>query len=634
MATVLAVALAGCSRSSGGTDEPALGPSHASAQAPSPTPTSSTTPAVPAPSTRAPADAGACSDPVPVFRDGRPDGRVCPERAAEQGLTIVDLSDDFAPFVFRAPRGHEEVEYRATYVALADEQDVDEDGNQVADEPYLELFGVFPTFRVHRTRLADDTIARCHAGIDDTPLDRFAGVLRRSGPEATNTEALSRNARAQRTQLEREAARRSLPSIDALGDDPRYGAQLTRLREAEGLLEIIATMQKHLACEGLLPRYREGIFDTVTSRALTMWQRKNMLVSRGYFDEHSRNVMKAPYDERLFLGVLRTLRERVVDATGLIEDGTASARSGTVVGRHLNAPELEATHALGALPNGAPDLISAATDAAAKALGLTDPEAARAFLRDHPTRRLRVALPLPPPPDYHTPQMELRAEIDRGDVRRGRNQPGDRRPTTTVYVRANGRDIPLVRWSTTIGGYQDERLEDGTIVTRYKESPAGERIWRDVVAAPAWLPPPTTPDDDLVGRAGRVNRALMGPSYRSAYGLLMVMHHKVLPPGRDGLPRFQDEGVRSHGSVSYHSMLSGFSHGCHRLFNHLALRLGAFLVRHRAHAVRGNQDANYSRVVVINEAPVSVHVESRGYLYELTPPVPVNVLEGTVHGRR
>ena len=622
IALVSVFALAGCDHASDGRD-PGLGASHAAAQPPAQNATRTSPDTVHTPSAPSP---GNCRDPLPIYRDGHEDGHVCAENAGSQNLTVVDLSDDFAPFVFRTPTGHEEPQYRSTFIALSDERSFDEDGSQVSDEPFLELFGVFPTLRVHRTRLANDTIGRCHAAIDDTPLDRFAGVLRRTGPEATNTESMARNARSIRTQLEREMRRRHLASI--------YGTQLTRLREAEGLLEIITTMQKHLACEGLLPRYRDGVFDTVTSRALTMWQRKNMLVSRGYFDEHSRNMMKTAYDERLFQGVLRTLRERVVDATGLIEDGTAAGVSGTVVGRRLNAPELEATHARGALPNGAPDLISAATDAAARALGLTDPEAARVFLRAHDTARLRVALPLPPVPEYHAAHMDLRAEIDRGDVRRGRSQEGDRRPMTTVFVRANGREIPLVRWSTTIGGYQDERLEDGTIVTRYKESPAGERIWRDVVAAPSWLPPPSTPDDDLVGRGGRVNRTLMGPSYRSAYGLLMVMHHKVLPPGRDGVPRFHDEGVRSHGSVSYHSMLSGYSHGCHRLFNHLALRLGGFLVRHRTHAVRGNQDANYSRVVTVNEVPIAVHVESRGYLYELTPPVAVNVLEGTIHGRR
>ncbi len=38
--------------------------------------------------------------------------------------------------------------------------------------------------------------------------------------------------------------------------------------------------------------------------------------------------------------------------------------------------------------------------------------------------------------------------------------------------------------------------------------------------------------------------------------------------------------------------------------------------------------------MTVNEVPIAVHVESRGYLYELTPPVAVNVLEGTIHGRR
>ena len=199
-------------------------------------------------------------------------------------------------------------------------------------------------------------------------------------------------------------------------------------------------------------------------------------------------------------------------------------------------------------------------------------------------------------------------------------------------------DVPLVRWNTTIGGYQNEALPDGTVTAAYKESPAGPRIWRDVVVAPAWLPPASTPDSELVSARNGVatpNLGIMGPGYRSAYGLLMVMHHKVLPPTASGAPRFEDEGVRSHGSVSYHSILSGNSHGCHRLYNHLALRLGAFLVRHRNHVVRGVQrlDPVYERDLVHEGETVHVQIDSRGYLYELTPPVDMNVLEGTIHGR-
>ena len=56
--------------------------------------------------------------------------------------------------------------------------------------------------------------------------------------------------------------------------------------------------------------------------------------------------------------------------------------------------------------------------------------------------------------------------------------------------------------------------------------------------------------------------------------------------------------MRAHGSVSYGSILRGTSHGCHRLYNHLAVRLTGFLVRHRAHIRRGSIPARYLRDLV------------------------------------
>lgn len=575
-----------------------------------------------------------CRDTIPIFENGSEAGSICEDEIASSDLTLIDLSNDWAPWVFNSHEGHEPARYRATYVRLADEL-ADEEGEQITpDQQHLELYGIFPSFRVLRARAAAQTVHQCDGAIDDGSLARLAGRIHRS--ERDNLAAspnLARTASHLRRQLDREVERRGLASIDDLAGDPRMESMLSRFRELDGYMQIIRTVQGHLRCEGLLGNAQDGVFDQATSRALTQWQRKNMLVSRGYFDEHSRDFMTLSSEERTYQSILRALRERVVDATGLIEDGTAAATFGTVFGRDLNAPELEATASLGAMPNGAVDTISPATEAAARALGFTDPAVTIAALAARSDlRRWRVAVKLPPMPAYYSEHMDLRAEIDRGDVRRGHNLPTDRRPNTTLFVHHEGRDIPLVRWSTTIGGYQSEVLEDGTIGTRYKESPAGPRIWRDVIASPAWMPPSTTPDDDLVAR-GRPNRSIVGPGYRSAYGLLMVMHHEVLPPGRDGLPRFRDEGVRSHGSVSYHSMLSGFSHGCHRLFNHLALRLGAFLVRHRHHEVRGPLAAEYSRALVIDGVTRELRVESRGYLYELTPPVNVNVLEGTLHER-
>jgi hypothetical protein len=202
-----------------------------------------------------------------------------------------------------------------------------------------------------------------------------------------------------------------------------------------------------------------------------------------------------------------------------------------------------------------------------------------------------------------------------------------------LYARREGREEALVRWSTTIGGWQPERSRGGGVGMRYKPSDVGPRVWRDVIAAPAWFPPPSTPDEELVRRRGRdwvLRRRLFGPGYASAYGMVMLVHHEERRQ-RDEV-RLVDHGIRTHGSVSYRSILRGQSHGCHRLFNHLALRLAGFLLAHRDYAVEGDLPARYVRLVRHRGRRFRFTLESRGFARRLDPPVPVEVLEGTIHG--
>jgi hypothetical protein len=356
-----------------------------------------------------------------------------------------------------------------------------------------------------------------------------------------------------------------------------------------------------------------------------------MLVSAGALDEEARSTLLTDSRELELRAALRMLRERVVDATGLVEDGSALNAQGSVAGLVLDGRGLRDPDGWAPLPGGAPDLISAATDAAARALGWTSPEGLARFLAElgeDDARDLVVAVRLPPPPAYHTADMRLRAEIDRGDVWRARArrfQRPERHPSLILYVQTASGELPLVRWPTTIGGWQRERLATGVVVLRYKESHPGAFVWRDLLAAPVWFPPPTTPDREI-------SEAALGPGYRSAYGLVALLHHREVI--RRGAVTHEDTAVRTHGSVSYGSIRvggGGHSHGCHRLFNHLALRLGGFLLRHRAHDVLGATSEHYERRIVRDGRRLRLVRESRGYLYRLAEPVPVVVLPGRVH---
>lgn len=545
-------------------------------------------------------------------REGQRDATGVPSsREERKQLTLVDLSDAFVPPILAAAPESGDAgspTYASTVRALSDERW--DDATRPAPRDglrYLELFGIFPNLRVLRERLLDDTRHACHQGVDRAPLRDYPPRLSLAG------EPVAR------------------PS------DKRKAA--------------VAVVQAILRCDGLLgERYPTGQFDFPTLAALRLFQRRNMLPSPPMVDDTTRAALLASSLERDFDAALRTLRERVAAATGLIEDGSASGDVAQVVGRVLDAPALRGAAELPPLTNAAADLIGRATDAAARSLGWTSPDATRAwFLRLDPRRlaTLHIELPLPSPPDYHGAHMQLRAEIDRGDVwydypfgpsGARRTHPDARRPTLVLYAQTESGEIALMRWNTTVGGFQPEQLDDGQVVFRYKNSDTGPCVWRELIAAPTWLPPDSTPDAELVRPIGEGRYALkrdaFGPGFESAYGIVMLRHELVQPTSGEGPGVYQDRGVRSHGSVHYRSVLEGQSHGCHRLFNHLALRLGAFLLAHRSHERRGALPVRYTRVVRYRNVHAVLNIDSRGYGYELTPPVPVVVLEGRVRSAR
>ncbi|MBK6812776.1 MAG: L,D-transpeptidase family protein [Sandaracinaceae bacterium] len=588
---------------------------------------------------------------LPVYADGATVTSVCPDDAAAEGLTVLDLRPEWTPRVFTedASLGPVGVQpYRATLLALADEnfEALPED---VEPERFLELFGIFPTLRVVHQRLLETERHACRAGVSDTNLGVLDELLRPWGDRGQK-EARVRRVEWQRHRLEQARERLGLATIHELMTDERYGAEYRRYEHERVPVDAVRELVEHLRCDGLLPeRFTDGVFDGHLVDALIVFQRRHMVTNAGFVDTPTREAFLQDSREADFATLLRVLRERVVDATGLIEDGSAAHAWGTVMGHKLDTAEFQMDAGHDAAPNAAPDLISPATEAAAQALGWTDAEAATRALGQLLTHgHAQVAVRLPPLPEYHGGEMALRAEIHRGDVyydypytNTGAqiHQPTAQRPVFTLYVTHEGQEIALARWATTIGGWKTERTPGGGVGMSYKESPVGQRIMRDIIASPAWLPPPSTPNEDMVRRVPgvgyRANNALFGPSYRSAYGMVMLMHHRVMPTRAEGdPPRIHDEGIRTHGSVSYRSIVRGTSHGCHRLYNHLAVRLASFVLAHRPHQRHGSITVRYAKRFNYLGSYINFRIDSRGYRYELTPPMRVDVLEGTIRGAR
>ncbi len=584
-----------------------------------------------APTTPPPPPQAGASCTVLVVENGV-EHAACPTGAA----TVVDLRDAWTPTLFAPGADGKAPDFRTNYLAIAAEQGPD--GKPLApDSALVELYGVVPSFAIVRARFADAARYRCHAEIDSAPIGKLAR------PYGQEHEGIVKFAQQTHTvlgaQLERERAKRKLPDLTAFATDRELGPIYERWKVTDDEHAGIVAAQKHLACEGFLAATRvDGNLSWWTGSAIELFQRRNFLIPNGRLDPETRAALATSPAELDFRFALRVLRERVVDATGLLEDGTAADGPKPILGRVLDPEVMRMARGHEKpLPEGAPDLISAATEAAARQLGWSGPAETAASLARHPGG-VQVALVLPPVPAYHAKHMALSVEIDRGDVWYD-EIPTPRmvakRPNFVLYAEAGGTKHALVRWPTTIGGWS-EVAAGGGVMQKWKESDVGPRVWKDLYAAPTWLPPGSTPDRDLVKwvSAGKwdLKRSIMGPGPHAAFGIMLLPHYKVvkLPNGNE---QFLDNGIGTHGSAVVTSIFNGTSHGCHRLYNQLAVRLGSFLLLHRDHVVKGQQKEYYRRTVHYM-GTYQANIDTRGFLYELTPPVPVDVLPGNILSSR
>lgn len=600
----------------------------------------------------APANAG-----IMVVEAGRDVGQTTAEAARKNGLTVVDLSDNWLPHIFSdAPEKPQPL--RPYLIDLANGRM--RSGSAYArarEDRFFEAFGVPPSLNVLRQRLADRKRHTCHDRVKDAVLEDLSpkNVI---PPE--------------------EAEKVPNPDPATVAETPMIltGRTISPRVLTATEKRAVTAMQAHLRCEDLLRgKAIPGRMDRRTTEGLQLYQRLHMLADSGRVDLETRSTLLGDSREHDFRALLRGLRERVVDATGLLEDGSALGVAGAVQGRTLDSAEFQlasgeagangATADTGTNVTAAGDLIAAATHAASQALGWTSAEAvvastlvapappssSRKPARKRPNKGpaplpTAVAIRLPPLPAYHSATMDLRAEIDRGDVVLARPKldkdgkkkwrpPVSDRPTLTLYARVGDGEVALARWPTTIGGWKAIQKSDGTMALKYKESVTGDALWPEVLATPTWHPSPGMPTRKLLVKRGdswEPKTEIVGPGYRAAYGLVAIVHHQIEGVNESGEPQLMDHRIRTHGTPAYRSVKRGESSGCHRLHNHLALRLAGFLVRHRSHVRHGLAPEDYVRKLEYQGQHVALQSDYKGYRFQLTPPVKVTVLDGDVQG--
>ena len=654
-------------------------------------------------------------DPVGPLNEGETYALGTPElrrqsvaEARAQGLLDVDLSDEWAPYIFSESDGPGKPakpnHYRATFIALANDRrspeeilmetpqgalaalsaagvplekgaaESSEGRKAIAeakravrvqrDRNYLEAYGIPPTLSVLLTRFEEDRGKACYAQVDLPGLAAFDGMVTYQSREQSKreySEAISDAAWVEKILAGDKSAADATTGKVQLGpngdkgkaddgrdallariarEDRKQAIRIERYRKGQARLRAVRAVQARLICEGMLsPRtkYVHGLFDLGTNQALAAWERKNDIFGWGFLGGETLSALQRPQMELHFDTFRRILMERIADAAGIVEDGSAAGGKKPTVYKDAAGNE-----------HPVPNLIGDYADALLAELKLHSPEDVFTFLRRvgcEGLARLHLAYRPGLLPPYYAPHMELSVEIDRGDIwydfpfddsGKPLAQPRVNFPTLTVFVDWQKQKIPLVRWRTTIGSWRSETQKNGKVYFKYKNSDVGPRIWQEIVASPVWIPPDTTPAKDLltrktldrdVGPVTVVNTDVMGPGFQSAYGLVLAIHHR-----KSGGQLF-DNQIRTHGSDDYTSIARRFSHGCHRLVNSRAVRLFDFILRRRPFERVGNQAMTLRKRFTYEDKQYEYLLDTRGYYFELKQPIPVLVTEGRIMGK-
>lgn len=589
--------------------------------------------------------------------------------AEAQGYTLVDLSDDWTPYIFTEKTAglddRKPNDYRARYIGLANDQ-VDLWGETLDphEHNFLELYGIPPTLSVvaDEWRELPSDLDPClrKAGYDPSVFVGFTGDISFNKASAKKRVRTASWLKSELFALARKAKLdpKTPEGLQAAATHPKTAAMYKRWRAVQAEVDVIANAQIRFRCEKLYAtnagrgQFEPGLYDAETTHALAAFERKHDIMGWGHFKDDNIAVLAMSPEQAMHARLLRVIQERVVAAAGIVEDGSAARWKKDFRYKDRAGTEQPLR-----------DLAREFTDAAVAQLGIDTPQKAEKALAqwaelaakaegataERPYAALLVALKLPPLPDYYAADMQFDTVIDRGDVwydfpydelGNKKMQPRQRYPYLTLYVTYEGQRIPLVHWRTTIGSWRNE-MKDGEIMLKYKNSDVGARVWKDIMAAPVWIPPATTPPEELIKgywRKGKfrrdVNYPEIGPGYRSAYGLVAAYHIRQNKDEAGNVTSEFDNSIRTHGSVDYMSILRRFSHGCHRLYNMDAVRLFSFILRHRAYTRQGETPVGVRRNLDVDERTFVMRIDSRGYKYELIEPIPVMVTEGRIRGGR
>ena len=303
---------------------------------------SSTTPATPSP-----------ADALPSRPDLPPDKRALmvvsgPERserwvdaaqAQAAGFTLVDLGDDWTPFIFQeVTDGNGNLmanRYRQVYLGLANDLG-DRDGQPLpeGEHNYLELYGVPPTLSVLRARFLDSQArAPSCADVDFAKLKIASSIPPRAGKVQAKFEAKVA-ATAKKLEALRVAA--AVETLDQLAEKNPKVAKDVLLVERYGNQRIaFPEVEKRLTCEGMLTPppsakpaeiHQPGQFDEPMREAVIRFQHKHMLYDAAALRPDTMAALGRTLVENDYAALVRVLTERIVSAANILEDGSVDTK--------------------------------------------------------------------------------------------------------------------------------------------------------------------------------------------------------------------------------------------------------------------------------------------------------------------
>jgi hypothetical protein len=564
--------------------------------------------------------------------------------AKANGFTIVDLTNQWVPKILTERFDEEGAlipnNYRSVFRGLANDR-IDADGSPMRNEElnFLEVFGVPPSLGIIAGRTLADMSKACLKDIDYDLLGEFEFIPVTKWDKRRQKRRLRKRSK-RLASFKKEHGDLALDEV--LKRDPAIARIMKENAAAPREKEAFLSIEKRMYCDNHVRkrfRHKKGRRDDGFQKAVRRFQRKHKLYVWGILEEDTLAALSKDPVVLNRAAFVRALRERVIAATGVIEDGTS--KSGSEPIDYLSSDGTRKP-----LRNVVDEFINAAVTG----LGIQTTEAYQSFIERHGQaafESLRLGVIFPELPEYYSEHMDVSLIVDRGSVwydfpynqkGRKRNQRRKRLPMLKLMLTYQGETFPLTQWRTTIGGWAEEQSENGYVYLKYKMSDVGKRVIRKIVAAPTWRPPNTTPISTLVKRKwvnGKGQRVVsyndLGPGYLSAFGI--VAGYFVIP-GKNGRPDW-DKGIRAHGSSNYMSIISkkGFSHGCHRLQNDRAIRLYGFLLSRRIHRVFGEMEQPFRRMYLHKDEAYEMYLPSQGFKYELEPPIDVEVLEGRIEGK-